>query len=124
LWEEVIMSIRRLSKSLCPCVLFICLCGLGIGAHADGFDSNPNYWGGSDEDTILIEDKADFKISYSKAIKSACKNLIGLDIDKYFSGGKNKRSAVIRQLNDLSDRSYYRLRVDEDEVRFKFTLNL
>tara|TARA_R110001592_G_scaffold177076_2_gene417349 strand:+ start:162742 stop:163098 length:357 start_codon:yes stop_codon:yes gene_type:complete len=118
------MSIRRLSKSLEPCVLFISLCGFGFGAHAEGFDSKPHFWGGSDEDTILVEDEADFKISYSKAIKSACKNLIGFDIDKYFSGGKNKRSAVIRQLNDLSDRSYYRLRVDEDTVRFKFTLNL
>tara|TARA_R110001592_G_scaffold86031_1_gene254017 strand:- start:24373 stop:24735 length:363 start_codon:yes stop_codon:yes gene_type:complete len=120
------MSIRRLTKSLCSCLLFICLYGLGFGVHAEGFDyhSNTSNWGGSDEDTILIEDEIDMKISYSRAIKSACKNLIGFDIDKFFSGGKNKRSAVIRHLDDLSERSHYYLRLDQEKVTFKFTLNL
>jgi hypothetical protein len=118
------MSIRRLAKSLCPCLLFVGLLSWGLYANAEGFDyqPKPNYWGGSDEDTILIEN--DMKISYSRAIKSACKNLIGFDIDKYFSGGKNKRSSVISHLDDLAERSHYYLRLDEEEVTFKFTLNL
>lgn len=126
LWEEVIMSIRRLSMSLCPCFLFICLCSISLNSNAEGFDyhSDTSYWGGSDEDTILIEDEKNLKISYSKAIKAACKSLLGFDIDNYFTGGKNKRDAVIRKLDDLSERTHYRLRLDQDEVAFKFTLNL
>jgi hypothetical protein len=120
------MSIRRLSMSLCPCMLFMFLWGLSLNALSEGFDYKPStsYWSGSDEDTILIEDIVKQKISYSRAIKAACKNLLGLDIDKYFSGGKNKRSEVIRQLTDLSERSHYYLRLDQEEVTFKFTLNL
>lgn len=120
------MTIQRLSKSLCSCLLFIFLCSFGLSAHAEGFDyqHGAGYWGGSDDDTILIEDDADMKISYTSAIKVACKSLIGLDIDKFFSGGKNKRSAVIRHLNDLAERSHYYFRLDQEEVAFKFTLNL
>ncbi len=120
------MSMRQLSKSLCSCLLFICLSSVGVNTHAEGFDfhSDTQYWGGSDEDTILVEDQAEFKISYSKAVKAACKNLLNFDIDKYFSGGKNKRDEVIRHLNDLSERSHYYLRLDQDKVAFKITLNL
>ena len=122
----MIISIQRLTKSLCHCLLFVCLWGFGLSAHAEGFDyhSEPNYWGGSDEDTILIEDEVDMKISYSRAFKSVCKNIIGLDIDKYFSGGKNKRSSVISHLNDLADRSHYYLHLNEEQVTFKYTMNL
>ena len=120
------MTIRRLSKSLYPCILLICLFGFNLHSHADGFDyqSEISYGGGNDEDTILIEEQASFKISYSKAIKAACKNLLGFDLDSYFTGGKNKRSMVIRHLDDLSERTYYRLKLNQDEVTFNFTLNL
>lgn len=120
------MSIQRLLKSLCPCFLFMCLFSLSLHSKADGFDyhSDTHYWSGNDEDTILVEEEASFKISYSKAIKAACINLLDFDIDSFFSGGKNKHSEVIRQFSDLSERTYYRLRLDQDEVAFKFTLNL
>jgi hypothetical protein len=120
------MPIRRPAQSLCPCVLFVCLWGWGLSANAQGFDyrSEPNYWGGSDEDTILIENETDMKILYSGVIKSVCKNLIGFDIDKYFSGGKNKRTTVISNLDDLTERSHYYLSLNEEELTFKFTLNL
>jgi hypothetical protein len=104
----------------------MCLWSLSLNTLADGFDykSSTHQWGGNDEDTILVEDVIKQKISYSRAIKAACKNLLGFDIDKYFSGGKNKRSEVIRQLDDLAERSHYHLRLDQEEITFKFTLNL
>lgn len=118
--------IKRLLASLCPCILAAVFFSVSINTHAEGFDykTNSSYWGGSDEDTILVESEADTKISYTQAVKAACKNFLGLDIDSYFSGGKNKSSEVIRQLNDLAERSHYRLRLDKEEVTLNFTLNL
>lgn len=120
------MRLRRLLTSLYPCVLFLSLFSISLYSHADRFDysGHGQYWGGSDEDTILIEDQSKFKISYSKALKAACKNFLGFDFDDYFSGGNNKKNAAIRHLDELSERTYYRLRVDQDEVYFKFTINL
>mgnify|MGYP003673199953 CR=1 FL=1 len=102
------------------------LWGFSLNTLAESFDykSGTSHWSGSDEDTILIEDVAKQKISYGRAIKAACKNLLNFDIDKYFSGGKNKRSEVIRHLADLSERSHYYMRLDQEEITFKFTLNL
>lgn len=122
----MIISTQRLSRLICPCLLILSIWGLSLNAIAEGFDysSNTHSWNGSGDDTILVEQEASQKISYSRAVKAACKNLIGLDIDKYFSGGKNKRSEVIRQLNDLAERSHYYLRLDQEEVTLKFTLNL
>lgn len=120
------MSIRRLPISFRVGILFTLLWSFSASLHAQSFEptANPSHWGGSDEDTILVEYTQDSKISYSRTIKAACKSLLGFDIDAFFSGGKNKRSAVIRQFDDLSERTHYRLRLDQEEVAFKFTLNL
>lgn len=119
-------SKKRPFNALYPCLLMLCLNGMTFKAAADGFDyhSASKAWGGSDEDTILIESEAETKISYSKAIKAACKSLLGLDIEKYFSGGKNKQSEVIRQLNDLAERTHYRIRLEQEEISLNFKLNL
>jgi hypothetical protein len=87
---------------------------------------HPVYAGGngSDEDTILIEREQKFKISYSRALKAFCKQVFKFDIDQAFSTGKNKRSDVIRQLDDLSERTHYSMRLEKDEITLKFSLNL
>lgn len=120
------MSIRRLFTSLSSCILATCFWSVSLTVHADDFDSQPSIstWGENDEDTILVEGEAKTKISYSQAVKAACKRLLGLDIDMYFSGGKNKRNKVIRQFNDLAERSHYRLRLDQEKISLNFSLNL
>ena len=116
------MSTTRFSVSFRAGMLLTFLFSVSLSLQAQTFEptAHASHWGGNDEDTILVEDK----ISYSRSIKAACKSLLGFDIDAFFSGGKNKRSAVIRQFDDLAERTYYRLRLDQDEVAFKFTINL
>ena len=123
---EVMSTKKRQLNALCPLLFILCLGGITLNASADGFDyhSNSNAWGGSDEDTILIESEAETKISYSKVVNAACKSLLGLDIDKYFSGGKNKHREGISQLNDLAERAHYRIRLDQEEISLNFKLNL
>lgn len=120
------MSIKRRQLPMSSCLLFVFVFSISFTLQAQPFErhTNPDYWGGSDEDTILVEYTQGQKISYSRAIKAACKNLIGFDIDAYFSGGKNKRSAVIKQFDDLAERSSYRVKLDQEEITFKFSLNL
>jgi hypothetical protein len=87
---------------------------------------HPSYSGGngSDEDTILIEQEQRFKISYSRALKTLCKQLFNIDIDRKSNTAKSSRHDVIRQLDDLSERSHYSLRLKQNEITLKFTLNL
>lgn len=122
------MSYHRLKMSLHPCVLLVMLWSLSLNSFGQTYDSlpHPAYYGGngSDEDTILVEQELRYKISYSRALKSICKHLFNIDVDKAFSTGKNKRSDVIRQLDDLSERSHYSLKLNHDEISFKFKLNL
>lgn len=122
------MSYQRLKMSLHPCVLLLMLWSFSLSSFGQSYATlpHPAYYGGngSDEDTILVEQELNYKISYSSALKTICKHLFNLDVDKAFSAGKNKRSDVIRQLDDLSERSHYSLKLDHDEITFKFKLNL
>ena len=99
---------KQLFTLLYPYIFIIALGGISFDTHSEGFNKHSlsNTLGGSDDDTILIEREAKTKISYSRAIKSAFHSLLGLDIDKFFSIGKNKRSEVIRHLDDLAERSH------------------
>lgn len=122
------MSYQRLKMSLHPFVLLVMLWSLSLSSFGQTYDSlpHPAYFGGngSDEDTILVEQELRYKISYSGALKAICKHLFNIDVDRAFSTGKNKRSDVIRQLDDLSERSHFSLKLDHDQVSFKFKLNL
>lgn len=122
------MSYHRLKMTLPPCLFIILLWSASFSSSAQTFDVDtyPAHVGGngSDEDTILIEQEQRYKISYGRALKAICKQLFKFDIDKTFSTGKNKRSDVIRHLDDLSERSHYSIRLDRDEIKLKFSLNL
>ena len=122
------MSYHRLKMTLHPCFLIVLLWSFSLSSSAQAFevDTYPAFVGGngSDEDTILVEREQRYKISYSRALKAICKQLFNLDIDKAFSTGQNKRNDVIRHLDDLSERSHYRLKLDKDEITLKFSLNL
>lgn len=122
------MSCHRLKMSLQPCLLIMILWSISLSSSAQtfDFDTQPAFVGGngSDEDTILIEKEERFKVSYSRAFKAICKQLLNFDIDKAFSTGQNKRNDVIRHLNDLSERSHYSIKLDQDEITLKFSLNL
>lgn len=120
------MSTARFSVSFRAGMLVTLLLSVSLSLQAQTFEptAHASNWGGNDEDTILVEYDQSDKISYSRTIKAACKSLLGFDIDAFFSGGKNKRSAVIRQFDDLAERTHYRLRLDQEEVAFKFTINL
>ncbi len=126
------MSYHRLNMPFFPCfvvMLFWCVSFNSSAQSASLHDLNTGtvaYFGGngSDEDTILIEDSMKFTLSYSRALQAFCKHILNIDVDSAFSLGENKRSAVIRKLDDISERTYYRLQLNQNEVTLKFTLNL
>ncbi len=126
------MSYHRLNIPFFPCLvvmLFWCVSFNSAAQPASLYDVNAgdiDYFGGngSDDDTILIEDSMKFTISYSRALQAFCKHILNIDADKAFSLGENKRNAVIRTLDDISERTYYRLQLNQNEVTLKFTLNL
>lgn len=120
------MPITRFFASLLPYLSAILLGCSSFYTYAEGFDyqAHASTSHNNGEETILVEGESDFKLSYTRAVKAACKNLLGIDIDQYFSGGQNKRSEVIRRLADLSERTHYNLRLEEEKVALNFTLNL
>lgn len=122
------MSYHRLKMTLQPCLMLILLWSVSFSSSGQTFDMEtyPAFVGGngSDEDTILIEKEQRYKISYSRALKAICKQLFNFDVDKAFSTGQNKRHDVIRHLDDLSERSHYSIKLDQDEITLKFSLNL
>lgn len=96
----------------------LCLC---LSFNTQAFENSRSNSG--DDDTILIESSSDTKFSYSTAIKSFSKHVLKFDIDSLLSGGKNCTDSVIRNFNDLSDRTKYRLNLKQDRLEVKLTLN-
>lgn len=127
---SLLISLRRPKLPLPLCILLVIFWSFSLNAQSQSFDAANGgiYYGGNgsgnDDDTILVEQEVNFKLSYSRAIKAFCINVLSLDFDKTFSFGKNKRSDIIRHLDDLSERSHYSLKVEQDEVSLRFTLNL
>lgn len=82
---------------------------------------------GGDE-TILVEFYGDAnsmpKMSYSSMVKRVASNLIGIDLEATTSFGQNKKNSIIKSFKDISERSQYRVDVDDDEIELKFSLNL
>jgi hypothetical protein len=130
------MSYQQLKMSLHPCVLFMMLWSYSLMSFGQTLHNLPHPYlslpynsggngssGGnsSDEDTILVEQEQRFKISYSRLLKVVCKQLFNIDID---DSSKNKRHDVIRQLDDLYERTHYSLRLKQDEITLKFSLSL
>ena len=85
------------------------------------------------DDTILVEfsgkefygDASSMpKMSYSSMVKRVASNLIGIDLESTTSFGQNKKTSIIKSFKDITERSQYRVDVDNDEIELKFSLNL
>jgi len=85
--------------------------------------SAQNVTNSSGEDTILIEKEMTRKASFHQAFKSLAKTFFKFDVENLVSGGKNCKSAVIRNFSDFSNRTKYRINLKQQQVEFKFTLN-
>lgn len=77
---------------------------------------------GGDE-TILIEKEVSQKIPYSKIAKALVNHFFKVDVQKMFTGGKNYKSACVRNFSDYADRTKYRVGLKPDKVELKFSLN-
>jgi hypothetical protein len=93
-----------------------------FASHSFAFGNSSKLYSGDDE-TILIEQPAQHKFSYSTALKSFSKHILKFDLDSLLSGGKNCRDAVVRNFSDLAERTKYRVNVKHDRVELKFSLN-
>lgn len=110
-------QVSTMSKRALLVLGLLCLC-LPFKSYA--FDTPNAYYG--EDDTILVE-KTKRTFSYSKALKSFSKHVLKFDIDSLLSGGKNCTDSVIRNFNDLADRTKYRLNLKQDHLELKLTLN-
>ena len=96
--------------------LFLCLCASLATAQSNTLSS-----GG--DDTILVEKEGSKKIPYSRIAKAGFNRLFKVDVQKVFTGGKNRKTAVVRNFSEYADRTKYRFRVKKDKVEMKFSLN-
>ena len=80
------------------------------------------------DDTILVEFYGNGnsipKMSYSSMVKRVASDLIGVDLEATTSFGQNKKTSIIKSFKDITERSQYRVDVDNDEIELKFSLNL
>jgi hypothetical protein len=105
-------------KTLQKMALLLLLC-LGTSFAS----AQPNAISKNGDDTILIEKDGSSKVPYSHIAKAVFDHLFKVDIQKMFSGGKNLKTACVRNFSDYSDRTNYRIGVKQDEVEFKLSLN-
>lgn len=102
-------------------VLLLCFCA--SLTHAESTDG-PR--GG--DDTILVEfygkGSPIQKTSRTAMVKRLASSLIGIDLESSTSFGQNKKSSIIKSFKDIAERSQYRVDVDNNEIGFRFTLNL
>jgi len=103
-----------------PCVLILALI-LSLNATFACAQSYSLSNGG--DDTILIEKQPSQKIPYARIARAFAKRLFDINVETMFSGGKNKKTAVVRNFSEYSDRTKYRLGVRKDRVEMKFSLN-
>jgi len=75
------------------------------------------------DDTILIEKEVSQKIPYGRIAKAVVKRLFKVDVQKMFTGGKNRKTACVRNFSEYVDRTKYRVAVKKDKVELKFSLN-
>lgn len=113
-------GLKRHATSLASAVLLSACATLASAEAQDG----PR--GG--DDTILVEFYGDAssmpKMSYSSMVKRVASNLIGIDLEATTSFGQNKKTSIIKSFKDITERSQYRVDVDNDEIELKFSLNL
>jgi len=96
--------------------LLLCLCASLASAQ-----SFPLSNGG--DDTILIEKEVSKKIPYSRIAKAVVNRLFKVNVQKMFTGGKNRKTACVRNFSEYADRTKYRFGVKKDKVEVKFSLN-
>ena len=96
--------------------LLLCFCASLASAQSFPFSS-------SGDDTILIEKEVSNKIPYSRIAKAVVNRLFKVNVQKMFTGGKNRKTACVRNFSEYADRTKYRLGVKKDKVEVKFSLN-
>ena len=96
--------------------LFFCLAASFVTAEPYALSNNG-------DDTILIEKEVSNKIPYSRLAKAVVKHFFKMDVQKMFTGGKNRKTASVRNFSEYADRTKYRVGVKRDTVELKFSLN-
>lgn len=96
----------------------VCLIVLCSSASANTYN-DPN----QGEDTILIEKEVSQKVPYHKIARSIIKHFFKVDTRSLLTFGKGSSSNVIRSFKELSERTRYRVKVKEDEVELKLSIN-
>jgi hypothetical protein len=104
-------ALKRMAISL-----LLCLCASLANAQSFLFSQ-----GG--DDTILIEKEASTKIPYSRIAKAVVNHVFNVNVQQMFSGGKNNKTACVRNFSEYADRTKYRVGVKKDKVEVKFSLN-
>lgn len=105
-------------KALQKMVLLMLLClGTSLAMAQSNTISN------NGDDTILIEKEGSSKIPYSSIAKAMFDHFFKVDVQKMFTGGKNLKTASVRNFSDYADRTKYRVGVKQNEVELKFSLN-
>lgn len=95
---------------------FLCLSVSFAMAQSDDI-----HYGG--DDTILIEKEVSTKIPYNKIAKAMIDHFFKVDVQSMFAGGKNLKTACVRNFSEYADRTKYRVGVKKDELHLKFSLN-
>lgn len=101
-----------------------CLC-LSFNSHA--YEYYNSYYG--EDETILIEGSTNSELSHNlshnnAAVKSACKQALQAFIGSLFNKSKNYSQSVMRNFNELSERTNYRLDLKEERIELKLSINL
>jgi len=104
-------ALKRMAISL-----LLCLCASLATAQSYSLSK-----GG--DDTILIEKEVSQKIPYGRIAKAVVNRLFKVDVQKMFTGGKNRKTACVRNFSDYADRTKYRMGIKKDKVELKFSLN-
>jgi hypothetical protein len=115
-------STYTLASALKKKALFIvgafCLC---FSFKAYCFESSNSFHGG--EETILVDGSHNAKLSYSQSIKNFSKQIFRSYLGALFFNGEACSSSMIRNFNDLAERTRYGFNLEQERVELKLTLD-
>jgi len=113
--NEQSFIVKVIKRLILPLILTCCASFVNAQSY-----SLSNYGG---EETILIEKEVSQKIPYSRIARAVVKRIFNVNVESMFTGGKNKKTAFVRNFSEYADRTKYRLGVRKDKVEVKFSLN-
>jgi len=113
--NEQSFIVKVIKRLILPLILTCCASFVSAQSY-----SLSNYGG---EETILIEKEVSQKIPYSRIARAVVKRIFNVNVESMFTGGKNKKTAFVRNFSEYADRTKYRLGVRKDKVEVKFSLN-